>query len=304
MKAAGALSVAGIAAAAARAAFSGLARTPAAGRFERVNHRGETVTMLEGPAFAAGALAGTAAAKVLTRESAAGTGRPHDAALIATAGAAAFGVIDDLAERSGPAASKGLRGHLGALRHGRLTTGAAKVLGISAAGIAAAALAIPRRPGQSRVMYCADTIVAGGVVAGTANAINLLDLRPGRALKACAIGGATALAVGTASGISRHGASRHGASRHGALLAAGFGAGAAVLPGDLRERSMLGDAGANAAGALLGVHLIATAPRTVRLAALAAIAAVTVASEKVSFTAVIEGTPVLRRLDELGRRAP
>nr|WP_218852789.1 hypothetical protein [Spelaeicoccus albus] len=276
--------------------MSGLARTPVARRFERTNHRGEPVTMLEGPAFAVGALAGTAAGAALTRGMTATGGRTHAAAMIATAGAATFGVIDDLAESrtSGPDVSKGLRGHLGALRRGSLTTGGAKVLGISAAGIAAAALAVPRRPGQSAVVHWADVLSAGGVVAGAANLVNLLDLRPGRALKAVAV----ASAVGAAPGCG----TASGAAGHRDLLAACVGAGAAVLPGDLGERSMLGDAGANAAGALLGVHVIATAPRSVRLAVLAAIAGATVASEKVSFTAVIARTPVLRELDGLGRR--
>jgi len=64
---------------------------------------------------------------------------------------------------------------------------------------------------------------------------------------------------------------------------------------------MLGDAGANAFGALLGLATAATLPRPARLAVLAGIVGLTLASEKVSFTAVIESHPVLRRLDEWGR---
>ena len=73
------------------------------------------------------------------------------------------------------------------------------------------------------------------------------------------------------------------------------------LPGDLAGRSMLGDTGANSAGALLGTALVArTGPRG-RLLALVAVTALTFASEKVSFTKVIESTPGLRELDALGR---
>ncbi|RGA03648.1 hypothetical protein DI270_017940, partial [Microbispora triticiradicis] len=70
------------------------------------------------------------------------------------------------------------------------------------------------------------------------------------------------------------------------------------------ERAMLGDAGANALGALLGLAATARLNRPARLAALAAVAGLTAASEKISFTKVIAGNPVLNRLDMLGRRAP
>src|SRR5204862_6221 len=76
----------------------------------------------------------------------------------------------------------------------------------------------------------------------------------------------------------------------GALVAAVAGPALALLPEDLGERAMLGDGGANAAGALLGVALVAGARPRVRLAVLAAVAGLTLASEKVSFTKVIEAT--------------
>jgi hypothetical protein len=65
---------------------------------------------------------------------------------------------------------------------------------------------------------------------------------------------------------------------------------------------MLGDAGANALGAMLGAAAAASLPRVTRVALLAGIIGLTAASEVVSFTAVIERTPALRRLDMLGRR--
>lgn len=64
---------------------------------------------------------------------------------------------------------------------------------------------------------------------------------------------------------------------------------------------MLGDGGANALGAAVGASLVVGAPRAVRVATLLAGLALTVASEKVSFTQVIESTPVLRALDGWGR---
>jgi UDP-N-acetylmuramyl pentapeptide phosphotransferase/UDP-N-acetylglucosamine-1-phosphate transferase len=88
------------------------------------------------------------------------------------------------------------------------------------------------------------------------------------------------------------------------VAAGALGAGAALLPADLGEEIMLGDAGANALGALLGVALAAKTGTAGRAVALAVLAGLTAASERVSFTKVIQDTPWLRTLDELGRRPP
>lgn len=271
------------AAAGARTAWAVLTRVTPGGaqRWQRTNHRGEPVTLLEGPAYALGALTGVLAAPGLPRRVRAG-------AAVAVGSAAVLGALDDLV---GTGTDKGLRGHLGALARGRLTTGAVKVGGIGAAGLAAAATVLGRRrPGAAGVL---DVVVAGGVVAGSANLLNLLDLRPGRALKVTLLPAALALTAGPG----------------GILLAAGAGAAAALVAEDLGERAMLGDTGANAAGALLGCAAVAAtadAGRTgalTRAGLLAGLTGLTLASERVSFTSVIERTPVLDALDRLGRRA-
>ena len=243
-----------------------------AARWERTNHAGRPVTLLEGPAYAVGAATGAALLG----------GGP--APVLATTTAAALGALDDLA---GDSSSKGLRGHLGALARGEVTTGAVKVLGLALTGLATAALvdrgerSLRGGDGPSTL----DTLVGGAVVAGTANLLNLLDLRPGRALKATLALGAVA------------------ATRPRAVVAGATAAGAAVglLRPDLAGESMLGDTGANAAGALLGTALVQGAGRRGRWTALAVLVGLTLASEKVSFTKVIESTPVLRELDALGR---
>jgi hypothetical protein len=130
-----------------------------------------------------------------------------------------------------------------------------------------------------------NALLGAAVVAGSANLLNLLDLRPGRALKVGLLVGAP-LAAGPAGG----------------LAAGPVGACTGLLPADLTERTMLGDSGANALGALLGLALAARTGPAGRAGALAVIAALTAASEKVSFTRVIARTPVLRELDLLGRR--
>lgn len=277
------LATALVAAAAARAAWTALlGRAPGGGAaWRRTNHRGETVTLLEGPAWTAGALTGVLLAPLPSRV------RAGTALAVGVSGL--LGAVDDLA---GTSSDKGLRGHLGALAQGRVTTGAVKVLGIGAAGVAAAGVLLRGRPRGGRLAALADTVVAGGVVAGTANLLNLLDLRPGRALKVALLPAPAALAGGNAA----------------PLLAAAAGASAAVLGDDLGERAMLGDSGANAAGALLGCAVVTATARAgrpgpaLRAAALAGLVALTLASERVSFTRVIETTPVLRELDGLGRR--
>jgi hypothetical protein len=233
----------------------------------RTNFRGREVDLAEGIGASVGAAAGALVA-----------GSPRRALLVA--GVGALGLVDDIVEprrlAAGERAPKGLAGHLGALRAGRPSTGTLKLLGIPLLAVAARALAPDRGAAAPRLPAA---VLDGGVVAGCANLVNLLDLRPGRALKATALLGAAALP--------------------GAAPA--LGAAAASLPADLGERGMLGDAGANALGAAVGDALTDRLPPAGRLAALVVLAALTVASERVSFSAVIARTPALAALDALGR---
>ncbi|MEO9223782.1 MAG: hypothetical protein ABI276_02175, partial [Acidimicrobiales bacterium] len=71
---------------------------------------------------------------------------------------------------------------------------------------------------------------------------------------------------------------------------------------DLREELMLGDAGANALGAVLGLGLVLSSGFTTRLVVLAVVAALNVASEWVSYSNVIDRIGLLRAADRAGRR--
>jgi UDP-N-acetylmuramyl pentapeptide phosphotransferase/UDP-N-acetylglucosamine-1-phosphate transferase len=243
-------------------------------RWNRTNYAGREVSLLGGVAVALGASAGAAAA-----------GPGALAGVIAGTAGGAFGALDDLTE-SAEGRSKGFRGHVGALARGRLTTGGVKLLGISAASVLAAAVATSGGRGASRGARAADVVLSGALVAGTANLINLLDLRPGRALKSVVVVTAPLVVLGGPAAP---------------LAAATCGAALAALPSDLGERTMLGDTGANALGALAGTALVLTSAWPVRAAALAGVLGLTVASEKVSFSKVIERTAVLRRIDGWGR---
>jgi UDP-N-acetylmuramyl pentapeptide phosphotransferase/UDP-N-acetylglucosamine-1-phosphate transferase len=264
------------AARAALAAANAVSARPAGAPWRRTNYAGRPVSLLGGPALA---LSATATAVL-----GAPPGTRAAAAVVGTVSGLVGGYDDLAGARPEQARDKGLAGHLRALRDGRVSAGAVKVAGIVSAS-AVAALLIRGR--DRRAMTLVDGVLTTGLVAGSANLLNLLDLRPGRAAKAGALAALAGLG-GPAGG----------------LVAGPLGATLAVLPEDLAERVMLGDCGANALGALLGLRLTALPSRKGRTAALAVITALTLASERVSFTRVIEATPGVRELDRLGRLAP
>ncbi|EWS99664.1 hypothetical protein N865_01275 [Intrasporangium oryzae NRRL B-24470] len=253
-------------------ALHAMRRLPAAVRqpWERANHAGAPVTLLEGPAWVLGAAAGS----LVTGGPSSVTATARLAPAVVAVASGALGALDDL---RGGASSKGLKGHLSALRRGEVTTGAIKIVGLGVTGLVGAALLDRGRRGPF------STLVGGAVVAGAANAVNLFDLRPGRALKVTACSAAPLL------------------GGPGAAAPAALGASLGVIGDDLAARSMLGDTGANAAGALVGLAFVERTGLLGRAVALAGLTALTLASERVSFTAVIEGNPVLRRIDEWGR---
>jgi hypothetical protein len=118
------------------------------------------------------------------------------------------------------------------------------------------------------------------LVALCANVLNQLDTRPGRALKAFLLG--SLLVRGTP---------------RGAVAAAVL-----LAPYDHREMTMLGDAGSNALGAVLGLHSVRRLSGPRRIGAIGALAILTVVADRRSLGELIESTPVLRSLDALGRR--
>ena len=198
--------------------------------------------------------------------------------LFAVFGFALLGFIDDVLGGE----DRGFRGHLRALRDGRITTGMLKL-----AGGAAIAFVLAAQPGfVTGKRLLADAVL----IALAANLGNLLDRAPGRVLK-CAL-----LAYVPLAWIA-------GTGPVGVAVAPVMGAAAGVLPEDLRARSMLGDTGANLLGGVLGLMVVFTLGRGARTGVLIALVAANLASEFVSFSRVIERVPPLRWLDGLGRRA-
>jgi hypothetical protein len=163
---------------------------------------------------------------------------------------AAIGLADDL--WSGP--ERGFRAHLGARR----TTGVLKLVGIPAVALAAT-----------------RSLSGALLVSLSANALNQLDTKPGRALKAYLLAAT--------------------------VVSAPRGLAVCLLPYDLREMAMLGDAGANALGALLGLNSVSRLTARGRWIAIGALAGLTLLGERRSLGSVIERTPGLKSFDALGR---
>jgi len=167
---------------------------------------------------------------------------------------AAIGLADDL--WSGP--ERGFRAHLGR----GTTTGTLKLVGIPLFALA-----------RTRSL-------SGALLVGlSANTVNQLDTRPGRALKAFAVG---ALLAG-------------GAPKKAVCVAV------LLAPYDLREMAMLGDGGSNALGAVLGFSSVEKITGWRRWSAIGALSLLTVVGERRSLGTLIESTPILRDLDRAGR---
>ncbi len=222
---------------------------------------------------AAGLIAPLVALPILWWAAPAGGAR---AAVITVVGVmGSVGLLDDLLGSRGQA--RGLRGHLLALAGGRITTGAVKALGGLAAGAAAGMMLHPGRP--------AEVALDALLIALTANWINLLDLRPGRALKGFAILALLALALAPDS-----------IRLLGPVLAAAL----VMAPSDFAGRTMMGDVGANTLGGAAGLALGSILGVPGKLVAVVVLAALHLVCERISLTEVFARNRVLRAVDLLG----
>lgn len=279
-----------------------------ASQWERTNFHGATVSLRGGVAMAGASVASAAVASALSDQPRAALG-----GVVASLGGGLAGYIDDVDQgaHDGDKVAKGLKGHLGALAHGQVTTGVIKIAGIGASALAASALVGSKATSVGGKV--SDLALNTVLIAGTANLANLLDLRPGRALKATVLvaaplsylscAGAKTPASGASDAPSAKPVSPASAASAQRLLASGLNAAAiTALVEDLQETTMLGDTGANAAGALLGTSLAANDSWKLRLGAALGVVSLILASEKVSFSKVIAANPALNWLDQLWRR--
>ena len=203
---------------------------------------------------------------------------------LVTLGFGGLGLLDDL---KGDRSAGGFRGHFRLLRQGKVTTGAIKAIGGGLLSLLAGYLITVPGP-----LWTA--LIAGLLIALSANTLNLLDLRPGRCLFGFGIG----VLVIFLTLWGQHSLSS------GLLLWAAFAFALILYPLDAAGTAMLGDTGANAFGAVLGVAGAIYFPSWVQALLVALLIAFQVWCEKHSFTAFIEGQPILRALDrKVGVRA-
>lgn len=245
----------------------------------RENYRGHTLPTAAGLLLVAAVIAVDGGRTVL---SVAGIGdaATAPARLVVLGAVVMFGFLGLADDLLGDAHDRGLRGHLTAAVRGRVTTGFVKLGGGAAVALVLAGAADGDRPGR--------VLVDGALIALAANLGNLLDRAPGRTIKwglACYV--PVAAAAGTAAA--------------GVAVAVVAGAAAALLVADLREQVMLGDTGANALGAALGSATILVVGEGVRDVVALVLLVLTLLSEVVSFSRIIDALPPLRLFDRLGR---
>jgi hypothetical protein len=187
----------------------------------------------------------------------------------------AAGLFDDYR----PARTRGLVRQLAMLGRGSVTSGVVKLVAI----VAASFLSVWMLGGRGLRLALGVPLVAG-----SANLWNLLDVVPGRALK-WFLPAAVGLGVaGAATGFET-------------LAAAAIGAAIPALVLDLREYAMLGDAGANVLGFVIGLGLFTQLATPWLAVALGAILLLHLLAETVSLSRLIEAVPPLRWFDQLGR---
>jgi hypothetical protein len=275
-----ALAAVGVAAGCVVATLLALAANQAL-RLRRPNYLGCPIPAAGGLAFALGPLAASFALPGFRLV-------PHaDAPLLAvaalaTAAMAAVGFADDL---WGSRTVSGLGGHLGALMRGRVTTGAIKAITGGLVGLGVGwFLSSSESLVESASIWL--TLLNALVIALTANFVNLLDVRPGRAFKGFLLLAAIAVATERQAWIT--------------VVPIGLVA-LAFQPLDLGGRAMMGDVGANSLGVMAGIALAWALPPWGKLVWAAALVGIHLYSERRSINDFVARTPVLRWLDRLGR---
>ncbi len=240
----------------------------------RPNYKGELIPSSAGIVFVLAAILGLI---VLTISFPQLLSLPEAVLFISVMAAMSIlGLIDDL---FGDRAASGFRGHFQALLKGKITTGAVKALG----GFMVALVA-------SYIITAGfvDLTLSTLIIALSANLLNLLDLRPGRAGKIFLVTAAPLVLLA-------------GKSEAILVLTLVIGSLLAYLPYDLKSRFMMGDTGSNALGAALGMGMVWSFGLPLKAIVLGLLIGLHFYTERRSLTQVIAAHPLLDYLDRLGR---
>ena len=247
------------------------------GEIVRPNYAGRPVPLVLGPVLVRSANAGLLGSLVLALLAGPVPGWPTP--LLLWAGTYVLLTVGRADDRV-PEGPRGISAHLRSLLDRRPTTGVWKLIaGVAVSVVIAAGLG----GGLLRV------VTASIVIGLSINVVNALDVLPGRALKTSGFVLIAALFPAWGHGVSL-------------ALSAYVVAVALLLRWDLEERGMLGDAGSNPLGLVVGTGLAAVLPLWGLLVAMLFLAGLQVAAETVTISRLIEAVPPLRWFDRLGRR--
>lgn len=193
------------------------------------------------------------------------------------------GVLDDFL---GSREASGLKGHFSRLLQRReLTTGALKAL---TGGVLAAYVLLPAGGMAITPAFVLLYLARILLVALATNFLNLLDLRPGRAAKGFILLSLLFLPFAWDKAEEK-------------FLFACLGMVLAYLPGDLKARYMMGDAGSNVLGFVAGLLAVRLLPVAGEMALLVFLIFIHLFTEKYSLTEIIAKNRLLNFLDMLGR---
>lgn len=196
--------------------------------------------------------------------------------LVAIMTMGAVGLIDDLI---GNRTTLGLRGHLRLLLKGKLTTGGLKAL---VGGLISLLV-------SSLLSFNMKEIILNTLILALfTNFLNLLDLRPGRAIKGFLFISTIFIFTGLLEEVKT-------------ILISFMAYTVAYLPQDIRGKSMMGDVGSNSLGIILGIVTIINYKLYIRYIVLGLLVLIHLVTEKYSLSEIIEKNFLLKFLDELGR---
>lgn len=191
----------------------------------------------------------------------------------------AFGTLGLLDDIYGTREAGGFLGHFGLLKKGRVSTGLIKAVVGGLLGLAVGGFVSGFR--------LTDTLINALLITLFANLLNLLDLRPGRAVSCYWIGMLVLLLV------------KHEKSQVWVSLLPTFLPTAVITTLDRSAKVMIGDAGSNALGALLGLSIACEASLVSKIIIIVLVSGIHAYSEVRSISRLIERHRALRSVDRL-----